>query len=272
MIFRTRSSTLNLTDTVGIMAVINLTPDSFHPDSRHSADSAVKYAVEAAAAGAAILDLGAQSTAPNSAPITAQEEKQRLITPLREIRKAVDIPISVDTFFPEVARAALENGADIINDVSGSASAEMASLAAEYGAGWIVMHTGGLTSSQTRTQSCDIIDEINAFFLNALKTAADCGLPEDNICFDPGIGFGKSREDDLKIIADFSRIDSNGRALLAALSRKRVTRLSSDALTGTVIANAKCIEGGANLIRVHDIAQAVATVKMTKLLTEAKNG
>lgn len=272
MIFNTRKQNLDLSDKAGIMAVINLTPDSFHADSRHSAQSAAEYAVKAQASGATIIDLGAQSTAPQSTPITAEEEMQRLISPLKEIRKAVSIPISVDTYFPQVARAALENGTDIINDVSGTASKEMALLAAEYGAGWIVMHTGGLKSNQIRENKEDIIAEINAFFAHALNVALFCGLPKENICFDPGIGFGKSREDDLKIIANFSKIDSLGCAKLAALSRKRVTKLCGDTLTGTIISNAACISGGANIIRVHDIEQAAATALMSNLIAEAKNG
>jgi len=271
MIFRTRRSTIEC-NTARIMAVINLTPDSFYAGSRYTADSAVEYAVKAENSGAAIIDIGAQSTAPQSTPITAEEEIRRLIPSLKAIRNAVDIPISVDTYFPEVARAALENGADIINDVSGTASAETASLVAQYGAGWIVMHTGGLASNETRESNTDIIREINSFFTEALITAEKCLLPRENICFDPGIGFGKSREDDLRIISHFSDIDSHGCATLAALSRKRVTKLCGDALTGTVIANAACIAGGADIIRVHDVEQALATVQMTKLLTEAKNG
>ncbi len=272
MIFKTRQSALDLTDKAAVMAVINLTPDSFYADSRFAADDAVKYAVNAEKSGADIIDLGAQSTAPQSRPITAEEEIARLLTPLKAIRDAVDIPISVDTYFPSVARIALENGADIINDVSGTSSAEMASIAAEYDAGWIAMHTGGLSSNQTRESRTDIISEINTFFALVRKTALDCLLPLENVCLDPGIGFGKSREDDLRIITAFRQLDPAGCATLAALSRKRVTKLCGDSLTGTVIANAVCIAGGANIIRVHDVEQALATAQMAKILTEAKNG
>lgn len=272
MIFNTRSCKFDLSGKTGIMAVINLTPDSFYADSRHTAESAAEYAIKAQAAGATVIDLGAQSTAPQSTPITAEEEIKRLIAPLKAVREAVSLPISVDTYFLQVARAALENGADIINDVSGTASREMAMLAAEYGAGWIVMHTGGLKSHEARESKADIIDEINSFFARAFEVAEGCGLAKENVCFDPGIGFGKSREDDLRIIADFSQINSLGCARLAALSRKRVTKLSGDALTGTIVANAACISGGADIIRVHDVEQGVAAAEMVKLLTEAKNG
>ena len=272
MVFKTKRFSLDFKEQAGVMAVINLTPDSFYEGSRFDTQRAVEYAKAACEKGATILDLGAQSTAPDSTSISDSEETERLIEPLIKIRKECPIPISVDTFSLEVAKAALENGADIINDVSGKASPEMAALVAEHGAGWVIMHTGGLTSAEERAQSTDITDEINTFFEQAVKTADKYLISRSNICLDPGIGFGKSRADDLNIIANFSRLNANGCNMLAALSRKRVTKLCGDALTGTVIANAACITGGANIIRVHDIEQGIAAAKMAKLIAEAKNG
>lgn len=253
------------------MAVINLTPDSFFEGSRFTADAAVEAAQLAATNGADIIDLGAQSTAPGSKPITAQQELERLLTPLRLIRKAVSVPISVDTYFPEVARVALENGADIINDVSGTASPVFAALAKEHNAGWIVMHTGGLKSSEESAYPNGVINDINLFFDKAVKTAESVGLSHEQLCLDPGIGFGKSREDDLAIISGFNKLETHDCAALAALSRKRVTHLCSDALTGTVICNAMCIIGGADIIRVHDVTEAVATAEMANLLRGGKS-
>lgn len=253
-----------------VMAVINLTPDSFFEDSRVTADRAVEAALKAVADGADILDLGAQSTAPNSREITAEEELARLITPLKEIRKAVNVPISVDTFYPFVAGQALENGADIINDVSGKADSEMAMLAAKYNAGWVVMHTGNLHSSQEGTYENGVIYDINLFFEKAIETAKQAGLAKENLCLDPGIGFGKSREDDLEIVSHFAEFQKHGCVTMAALSRKRVTRLCGDALTGTIALNTACILGGAGIIRVHDVAQAAAQVRMIELIKGEK--
>lgn len=249
-----------------VMAVINLTPDSFYENSRVSADRAVEAALRAVADGADIIDLGAQSTAPDSKEITAQEEIARLITPLKEIRKAVSVPISVDTFYPQVVGQALENGADIINDVSGKAEPEMAELAAKYNAGWIVMHTGLLNSSQEGQYENGVINDINLFFEKAIETAQKAGLKKENLCLDPGIGFGKSREDDLEIVSRFAEFQKHGCVTMAALSRKRVTRLCGDALTGTIALNTACILGGAGIIRVHDVAKAAAQVKMLSAL------
>ncbi len=252
------------------MAVINLTPDSFFEGSRFDSKSAVDAAVQAEKSGADIIDLGAQSTAPGASAVTAEQELERLLEPLRLVRAAVNIPISVDTYYPAVARAALENGADIINDVSGTADVQTAALAAEFSAGWIAMHTGGFSADECGEYG-SIIKEINCFFEKAVLSARRAGLNEKSLCLDPGIGFGKSRENDLEIINNFSLLESHGCARLAALSRKRVTRLCGDALTGTVAANTACILGGADIIRVHDVEAAVATAEMAHLIKRGKS-
>lgn len=266
MFFKAKNYSLPLGKKNYIMAVINLTPDSFYEGSRFDLSSAVRATELCVKQGADIIDLGAQSTAPGSKPITAQQELERLLEPVREIRGAVDVPISVDTFFPEVARAALQNGADIINDVSGTADPAFAILAKEHSAGWIAMHTGGLKSSEATEYKNGVISDINLFFEKVINTADCVGLRREQLCLDPGIGFGKSREADLEIISGFEKLETDGCASLAALSRKRVTRLCGDALTGTVICNAMCILGGADIIRVHDVDSALATVKMAQLL------
>ena len=265
MIFKARNYTLDLKE-AKVMAVINLTPDSFYEGSRFDVNSAVSHAVQAVKDGAAVIDIGAQSTAPDSKPVTDEEELERLIVPLRALRSAIDVPISVDTFFPSVANAALENGADIINDVSGKDDGAMSAVAALHGAGHIIMHTDGLSSNEMRTDTADITDKINSFFLSAVSAAENAGLKKESICLDPGIGFGKSREDDLKIITDFKKLDKLGCASLAGLSRKRITKLCGDALTGTVIFNTRCILGGANIIRVHDTVQGIASVKAAQMI------
>lgn len=272
MPFVTKNFSLDFNSGAALMAVINLTPDSFYEGSRYSFQQAVEYAKQACEKGVAILDLGAQSTAPESKPISDDEEISRLIEPLKAIRKVCRIPISVDTFSLKVAKAALENGADIINDVSGKASPEMAELISRYGAGWVIMHTGGLSSAEERKDTADITEKINSFFEKAVRIADEKSVSRNQLCLDPGIGFGKSREDDLNIIANFFKLKPYECTMLAALSRKRVTKLCGDALTGTIISNAACIAGGANIIRVHDIEQGFAAAKMAKLLTEARNG
>lgn len=271
MFFKAKKYSLPLGQRTYIMAVINLTPDSFYEGSRFNSATAVDAARLAVEHGADIIDIGAQSTAPCSTPITAQQELERLIEPLKQIRKAVDVPISVDTFFLQVAKAALENGADIINDVSGTAAPEFAELAKQHGAGWVAMHTGGLKSSQAAEYENGVINDINVFFERAVNTALSIGLSHEQLCLDPGIGFGKTREDDLEIISNFQSLETYDCASLAALSRKRVTRLCGDALTGTAICNAMCILGGADIIRVHDVETAAATIKMAQMIKGGGN-
>ena len=266
MTFSTKRYTLPLGQKTYIMGIINLTPDSFFAASRADRFAAVDRAVELVEQGADLLDLGAQSTAPNSTPISAEQEAERLLEPLRAIRQAVDVPLSVDTFFPEVARLAAENGADILNDVSGLASREFAAIAAEYGCGWIVMHTGGKKSSETAAYPNGVIEDINLFFERAYAAAAAVGLEPSRLCFDPVVGFGKTREDDLTVIRRFAELNAFGCAKLAALSRKRVTALCGDTLYGTLTADAACIRGGADLLRVHDVSQGKAGATMADLI------
>ncbi len=271
MIFKAGNYTLPLDKKTHIMAVINLTPDSFFAGSRFTGEAAIQAALRAAADGADIIDIGAQSTAPGAPPITAKEEIGRLLEVLPALRKAVDLPISVDTYFYPVAQAALENGADIINDVSGLADSSFAMLAAEHKAGWIVMHTAGKSSSEENDYLGSVVDAVNTFFARAVHVAQSAGIPLSNLCLDPGIGFGKSRADDLEIIRNFAALESCGCAKLAALSRKRVTRLCGDALSGTIAANTACISAGANIIRVHDVAEGAAAARMADLIKGSEN-
>ena len=266
MNFSAKRFSLPLGQRTYIMGVINLTPDSFFAASRTEASAAAARAAELVGQGADLLDLGAQSTAPNSTPISAEEEAERLLAPLRAIREAVDVPLSVDTFYPEVARLAAENGADILNDVSGTASRAFAGIAAEHGCGWIVMHTGGKKSSEAAVYPNGVLADINRFFAQAFAAAKAVGLMPEQLCFDPGIGFGKTREDDLTVIRRFAGLDSFGCARLAALSRKRVTALCGDTLCGTLVADTACLQGGADILRVHDVAQARAAAAMADLI------
>lgn len=266
MNFSTKRTELPLGQKTYIMGVINLTPDSFFAASRTEPAAAAERAAELVRQGADVLDLGAQSTAPNSTPITAEQEAERLLEPLRAIRQAVDVPLSVDTFYPEVARLAAENGADILNDVSGSAGDAFAAVAAENGCGWIVMHTGGCSSREAADYPHGVVADINSFFERAYAAATAAGLSPERLCFDPGIGFGKTRQDDLTVIRRFAELNTFGCAKLAALSRKRVTALCGDTLCGTLIADTACILGGADLLRVHDVAQAKAGAAMADLI------
>mgnify|MGYP003242767308 CR=1 FL=1 len=201
-IFDTSSHTL-------VCGILNITPDSFSDGGKwDEPQKALEHALEMQALGADIIDVGAQSTRPGSTRLSADEENARLIPVLDLLKGRITVPISVDTFYPECARTALTHGAKIINDVSGEANDEMAKVVSEFGAGWIIMHN---------------LD----FFGRAARVAKSHGIPASSLCFDPGIGFAKSYEDNLRLIRDIGKIKTNGSALMSAASRKRVIGTAS---------------------------------------------
>ena len=246
--------------------IINVTTDSFFAPSRVDPESAAERAVTLVEQGADMLDIGAVSTAPGVTIADEKTELERLKLALPKIRAAVNVPLCVDTFRVDVARAAIGMGADIINDTGGVPSRSMAELISQSSCGWIIMHTGGLTSSEENNYSGGILSALEQFFRSARSLAESFGIDSDRLIFDPGIGFGKSREDDLAIISHFGDIDFCGCRSMAALSQKRVTRLCGDAFTGTTVYDAVCVLGGADIIRVHDVSAASAAVKALSLL------
>lgn len=248
------------------MGILNITPDSFSDGGKYiSVEKALKRALEIETSGADIIDIGAQSTRPGFKKISHQEEWERLSPILGEICKSVKIPISIDTFYPEVAKKALDSGAEIINDVSGFVSSEMFKLMAEYSCGAIIMHSG------------ENIHGIRDFFEYKLNEAAMHGINTENICFDPGIGFGKSREQDLWILQNIKSIKTENNALLIGASKKRIIGYLSeneniaDRTLGTIATNLYAQISGANILRVHDIREAVGTSKcIDKLIQKGR--
>lgn len=250
---------------VKICGVLNITPDSFYPGSRTAPSDAAKKAADLVSLGADLIDVGAVSTAPGVSLAGEREEMNRLSV-LADIRKAVDVPVSVDTFRVSAAEFAIDIGADIINDTSGSLDPAMAELIASSGKSWIIMHTGGLSSSQTQDYSHGIIYELSSFFHRAVELAGRFGITNDRLILDPGIGFGKSRRNDLDIIRNYDKIDFAGCASMAALSRKRVTKLAGDALIGSLVFNCACVLKGAEYIRTHDVSETLSAVNQLRLL------
>lgn len=236
-------------DKVLIMGIVNVTPDSFSDGGNYAdAQSAISHALELANDGADILDLGAQSTRPNYVEITPEEEWARLEPVLKVLRGKTTLPISVDTYFPFVAQRAIEYGVDIINDVSGVFNEDMAKIIKDTGAGWVIMHNGD-----------GDIDEVGSFFDDMIKKCEDVGIASSQICLDMGIGFGKTYEQNLSLIANISLYKRNGYPLLLGTSRKRVIGASSkqpDALQrvyGNIAADTIAILGGTDIIRLHDV-------------------
>ena len=270
--FKARNFTLPLGKKTYIMGVLNYTPDSFSDGGKfNSPDEALAHALRMQELGADIIDLGANSTRPGATFLTAAEELERISPALETLKNKLSIPLSVDTFYPSVAKAALEAGAGIINDVSGEFNTDMAALAKEYGAGYVVMHNP--CSADTVMESPDgVISHIRSSFLDALKLAAECGLPKEQLCFDVGLGFSKSYEDNIEIMRNLEWLKFKGVPMLVAASRKRFIGIASgeenSALRdpGTVAAHTAAIAAGADIIRVHDVAGAVQGARVADAL------
>lgn len=249
------------------MGILNITPDSFSDGGKFTTyEKVLNRAIEIQKEGADILDIGAQSTRPGFTKISAEEEWKRLNPFLADIRKNVSIPISIDTFYPEVAKKAIDFGIDIINDVSGTENTDMIKIVQESGCGIIITH-------------CFENLDIKSFFENKLNELVKHKVNPENICFDPGIGFGKSRSQDAYIINNISKIKLPNFPILIGLSRKRIIAQSSGCekrdlnalMAGTLSANVVAIMGGANIIRVHDVKEAVYSAKTIDYLLK-ENG
>lgn len=246
-----------------IMGIVNITPDSFSDGGRYlTKGAAVEHALSLIEDSADIIDLGAMSTKPFSQPITPKEEQNRLLPVLKELKKKTTVPISVDTVFPETVYAAICEGADIVNDVSGVFVPETAEYVKENACGYIVMH-GGVKCSPSQTL-CDypmgIVNHVQMFFDEIYSRLIDFGFNREYICLDPGFGFMKNTAQNTELLKNLSLLDTQGVALMSALSRKRfVGELSQDdnaedRLGGTLAANIASVYGGADIIRTHEVA------------------
>ena len=252
-----------------IMGILNVTDDSFYDGGMYnSPKKAVEHAKRMHSEGADIIDIGAHSTRPNHTVLSPDEELEIIKRYLPLIYDETKAVISVDTFYPSVAEYALLNGASIINDVSGKFNLEMAQLVKNYNCGWVIMHTGGGDSSAVVDYNNGVIDDINCFFNDMKNKCKEFGIGLNQLCFDVGIGFGKSHENNLKIIKNLKDIDTNDVALMMALSSKRVVSISTNAekedlLFGTIAGNTLAIAGGADIIRVHNVKENHLSAKMS---------
>lgn len=244
-----------------IMGIVNVTPDSFFGASRRADPAmAAERALALVAEGADIVDFGAESTRPGASFVDAEEEKRRLIPALRAFRKQSDAPLSVDTRRADVARAALDEGADIINDVGALGDAGMAEAAAAAGAAVVLMHMRGEPATmQADPHYEDCAAEVRDFLLAAADKALAAGLKPENIVFDPGIGFGKNLAHNLDALKRLYLLSDCGYPVLVGLSRKRFIgeitgKAVEDRLAGSLGAACAAWERGADIFRVHDVA------------------
>jgi dihydropteroate synthase len=261
------------------MGVLNVTPDSFYDGGRFlRLDSARKRAFIMQAEGADIIDVGGESTRPGSSGVSAEEELKRVIPVVKSLSKKLRIPISVDTTKAVVAEAALKEGASIINDISGLRSDEkIASLCAEYKAALVIMHMKGTPRTmQRRPVYKNLLDDIRSYLEAGIKTALAKGLKRDNIIVDPGIGFGKTLAHNLNIIKEIGYFRSLGFPVLIGLSRKSFIAKMLDLgvnerFMPTVAANAIAVYNGADIIRVHDVKEAVMAARIADAIIKGNS-
>ena len=267
--FAFAGGSLPLGDKIYIMGILNVTPDSFYDGGRYFDPSdAVKKAVALAAEGADILDVGAVSTRPNASRADEAEELRRLRAVLPAIRREVALPISVDTYRPAAARYCLDAGADIVNDVSGVFDPEMAETVRSYGAGWVVMHAGppGARTADKLRYPGGVTADVQRFFNAVTQRIADARIPPENVCLDPGFGFAKTNWQNECLLRELPSLSAGASALLVGLSRKRFVaakaknRSDGAVLAATVRADLRAVRGGADVLRVHDVAAHFAAL------------
>jgi len=247
-----------------VMGVINVTPDSFSGDGLAGDVSAlVEQALRFQGERADILDIGAESTRPGHDKVSLEEELARLMPALEAVAGEVSLPISVDTYKAEVARLAVDAGATIINDIWGlKAEPELAKVAAESGAGLVLMH------NQKGTRYTDLVPDVVASLQTSVKTAIEAGVPQENIIIDPGIGFGKTPDQDLTVLAGLPALKVVGCPILVGTSRKstfgRLLDLPADQrVEATAATVSLAIAGGTDLVRVHDVKEMARVCRVT---------
>jgi dihydropteroate synthase len=273
-VFRVRGTAHRLGLRTWIMGIVNVTPDSFYDGGRHADPApAVEHGLALAAEGADILDVGGESSRPGSDPVPLDEELRRVLPVVSGMRRRTSALISIDTTKPEVAEAALDAGADIVNDISAGLDPRMAGLAARHGAGFVLMHMKGTPKTmQAAPYYKDAIGEIRAFFASRLETARSCGLDAESVVLDPGLGFGKRLEDNLALIDGLGAFAPLGRPILVGASRKAfIGRIldapsADDRLEGSIAAAVMAVARGAHILRVHDVRAVARAARVAEAI------
>lgn len=260
-----------------VMGIVNVTPDSFSDGGWFlDADKAVAHGLAMAAQGAAILDVGAESTRPGAAPVPADEQIRRAVPVIEKLRAKTDIPISIDTRDATVAAAALEAGAAMLNDISALADGRMAELVARRRVPVVLMHMRGTPQTMQQVPRYDdVVAEVAAFLTERAAYAAAQGIPREHIILDPGIGFGKTTEHNLQLLKRLEVLTGLGYRLLLGTSRKRfIGQITgkenpADRVAGTAATTALAAMKGVAMVRVHDVAESVDVVGVINAIQNA---
>ncbi|MGC9943301.1 MAG: dihydropteroate synthase [Verrucomicrobiota bacterium] len=278
MIFRARQFEFYFPRPTLVMGIVNVTPDSFSDGGKFLNErAAVKRALELVDEGAEILDIGGESTRPGAKPVGAEEELRRVIPVIEKLARKVRIPLSIDTMKPAVARAALAAGASIVNDVAANRQdPAMWQVVSGFGAGYICMHAQGLPATMQKNPLYqNVVREVGAFFVERLKKLKTFGIAPEQVVFDPGIGFGKTVEHNLQLLANLESFVRLKRPLLLGVSRKSfIEKISGSGLNERLPASLACatlaIESGAQIIRAHDVMATAQAARMVEAVLYGK--
>ena len=262
-----------------LMGIINISPDSFYDQSRcNSTDEVLQKAEKMIREGADFLDLGAESSRPGSKPISEQEEIDKLIPVISSLVKITDIPISVDTYKPIVAKETLQAGAKIINDITGlQKTPEMADVISKFDAGVILMHMKGSPITMQKNPSYkNVIQEVKEFLEQSVKISKEAGIFSDQIAIDPGIGFGKKQKHNLEILSKLEKFIELGKPILIGVSRKsfigNILNLPPERrLEGSLAASVIGITKGASIVRTHDVKETRNAIKVAEAIIKGEN-
>lgn len=279
MFFRARQFQFNFPQPALVMGIVNVTPDSFSDGGKaFLAEDAVTRARQLVEEGAAILDIGGESTRPGATPVTEAEELRRVIPVVEQLAGQVKVPISIDTQKPAVARAALAAGASIVNDIAANREAdEMWRMVAETGAGYVCMHMQGTPQTmQVEPKYADVVEEVGAFFAERLRRLQAAGVAVEQVVLDVGIGFGKTLEHNLQLLGGLRAFTKHQRPLLLGVSRKSfIAKLTgspvADRLPAALACSALAVVDGVNLFRTHDVAATCAALRMAEAVAGERN-
>ena len=261
-------------NSTAVMGIINLSPDSFYSRSSHSNPCDVLHAVEKMIHdGVHILDVGAESTRPGSRGISVKLELERLLPVITKLTKEFNVPISVDTYKPDVASVVLQEGAAVINDISGLGSGhKMANVISHHNAGIVLMHMKGTPETMQRNPCYeDVCAEVLNFLSERVELAEDAGIDSGSIAIDPGIGFGKTLTHNIDLISKLDQLKVLGKKILLGVSRKSligdILNLEpAERLEGSIAAGIVGVVNGADILRVHDVGPTVRAVRIASAL------
>ena len=261
------------------MGIINISSDSFYAQSRcNSPDEVLAKAEKMTREGADFLDLGSESSRPGSKPISEQEEIDKLIPVISSLVKITDIPISVDTYKPIVAKEALKAGAKIINDITGlQKSPEMADVISMFDAGVVLMHMQGSPITMQKNPSYkNVVQEVKEFLEESIKISKSAGILSDQIAIDPGIGFGKNQKHNLEILNKLEMFKGLGKPILIGVSRKsfigNILKLPPEGrLEGSLAASVIGVTKGVSIVRTHDVKETRNAIKITEAIIKGES-